>query len=804
MRVGADRTARRAPLAAPFEVDATRSEERLVMLLRLARGLRFSGGKGGRTGDWGPLLKDDETVLLAELLAGDPEDFRRDFLDAFAASRPDELERHLIALADWLADWIDRLTNARAAGARSLAVATNRLIAQFGDSDPLLHRLLEGGEQDRKALLEHSDVSQRETTERLAELRRLYFALLNAVDHVRDLAKDDWAASLASGQHEPAASLLISLAQVFEQVQARVNTFADRLTAFYYDDVLKIATKPGHPDSAHLILERDPGFKGSVVVREGDRFTLPRSAAGPAAEFVADSGLRLTDLKVRDVRTLRLQRDPLSTAESRLALISRARVDRLEIPGGAAGEAEARAIPLLGGDADRALSAGAAARIGLAISSPVLWLKEGERSIQVRLGLGVDPEGLAGIASELAKADRTHFLPLLGTFLGRWILGEADPLDPEAIEAIGARAAELGFVPSDTREPYSPAEAIQVLLGLQALTGLSGADLAQRRHLLRDALLENVFAASISVADGWWRIQRPVLRAQSEGPGAGVALLFHLSNEDPPVTACTPAVHGADWPTEAPVLQLLINDGALIYPLSLFRGVSLDDLDIDVQVDGLRDLRAYNQLGPLDASRPFMPFGPLPDLSSYLVVASPELARKRLTELTIRPEWAGLPPDGFDEHYAEYDAGLTNTSFRVDLSVLRDGVWQGVGVHSQPLFDDQRGLSRRPIRFERTALRSTWRPTDAELVLDQNARSGFARLQLAGPPTAFGHQLYPTILTDSLTAKARGKKSLTPNPPYTPVLSRLTLSYKAAAHIDVGSAAAGAAGPLSERVLHLH
>ena len=42
-------------------------------------------------------------------------------------------------------------------------------------------------------------------------------------------------------------------------------------------------------------------------------------------------------------------------------------------------------------------------------------------------------------------------------------------------------------------------------------------------------------------------------------------------------------------------------------------------LQIDVAVDGLKNLVAYNQHGQIDPSKPFQPFGPVPASNGYYV-----------------------------------------------------------------------------------------------------------------------------------------------------------------------------------------
>ncbi|HEX7944684.1 MAG TPA: hypothetical protein VF495_08470, partial [Phenylobacterium sp.] len=416
--------------------------------------------------------------------------------------------------------------------------------------------------------------------------------------------------------------------------------------------------------------------------------------------------------------------------------------------------------------------------------------------------------------------DEAAFSTLLGRLFALWVLPQKPRLDAEALEAIRICAAEFmdttefnvrSGVVDDARDGKFKKErhsAVNPFILMLAEMEPRYAD-DRRRSLIRDELVENVFDIALSTADGWHKIYRPVL---VEGPPATdpnrdtLTILFALSNEDPPITACAPQVHGEEWPTGAPVLRLRVNQHAALYPYSLLCGATLRACDVQVKVAGLRDVQAYNQIGPLDPTRPFAPFGPLPNIASYLVVGAPELARKYVTELTVRPEWAALPAHGFERHYEAYDEDFSAEAFSVDTSILRDGLWGGTGGRRARLFVEGEPPQGLPIAIDPSDLRARWRPDGQDFLASATARNSLVKLQLATPAGGFGHEAFPALLTRSVSAKRKVKdwrKTPLPQPPYTPLMERLTLSYTAGARIELGDVGSARAAP-GEAVLHLH
>jgi hypothetical protein len=302
-------------------------------------------------------------------------------------------------------------------------------------------------------------------------------------------------------------------------------------------------------------------------------------------------------------------------------------------------------------------------------------------------------------------------------------------------------------------------------------------------------------------------VRRPP--AEDAAGRSGLQIVLRLRPEDPPVTGCVAAVHGPQWQTQLPVFQLLLQPRAHLYAYSLLADATLDDVTVAVHVTGVRNVLVYNSYGRLDPSKPFAPFGPLPTLSSYLVLGAPEIARKHLESLTLNLEWGRLPQDdgGFDAYYRAYGADFQTGSFVSTVALLHEGQWHSAG--SQPLFalnpESDRLRTSIEISVDDAAVRKHWRASPEVCLFDKGARNGYVRLQLAGPPGAFGHAQYTTLLSETVAANARRKRpSKLPNPPYTPLLERLTLDYRARSTLSLVGGTVPTTASTAGRVMHLH
>lgn len=271
-----------------------------------------------------------------------------------------------------------------------------------------------------------------------------------------------------------------------------------------------------------------------------------------------------------------------------------------------------------------------------------------------------------------------------------------------------------------------------------------------------------------------------------------------------PIVNYNPEVHIRDsiaelFDTEWPIaLFILKQDKILPADRTRFENLILDQIGIEVKVENIKTLILQNELGVVDPSKPFQPFGIRPSVGSTLYIGCQEALTKPLSSLSLNLEWMGLPTKSFQTYYSYnkknpstklptvgvclYLPGqkqdvLENSDFKVKLALLNQGTWSNPPLE-QILFKD-----------EIPSFELNWA---TPLKLDPNlpsydrysseVKGGFLRLELSSPPDAFGHALFQIHYVQQIMAMTRpnAPQGLTlPNEPYTPTIKSLTLGYTA-------------------------
>lgn len=822
MSDGTDQRQRVPPILSvrPFRVDEVDFATRAAMQAALARHLRFVDLGGQDRGDWQRLFDNDESLVLARIAAIDLVALERQLTRDLEAAQPTPAV-HVIAL---MAQQVDRWWKALAGNTQPAARAVCEQIEQavalrlrgdlawmlghFGTlpwrGQPLTQAanglsalwLTPGtGEPALRALPATADNTA---------LRPIGFAFLSAICRLKHLAAELLPGSLPSGQHEPAAAMLMAFLKLYGTVQEGINRFAERHIDFYYRDCLGLRPAPARPDAQHLVCLREPRAAGEVLLPQGALFEAGKDANGRPIEFAGDHTLAVTEAAVAELYTLRQDRDAQISPERDFGFVTRIKAARLPVwP--AASLPPASALPchaLFGGDRG-ACSAVSDARLGLAIATPVLRLAEGEREIRVRLRVSPDDGGrsLSSLVDDTVQATslearRERF----GRVLVRWLIA-GDVLAPDDLQRLRDAASSLPGAASVG--PVDVDDALHLIQG----------EGTPSRGLLFSRLINGLFDFQLTTAQGWWT---PTATDISPHPEGGLLFVIRLRREDPAIVDCDLTLHGAEWATRWPLLRLDVSTHGRLYPYSLLSSLHLHEATLGVRVSGLKDVLLRNQLGRLDPSRPCHPFGPLPTTSSYLVFGSTEIAAKHLVNLTVHLEWSGLPTlaGGFGEWYRGYAPTYIAGEPTASLAILRDGQWQDCtgALARQALFSTEpahgRLLPLRALPFDPPSVRKHSRPNRPEPLDGPRVMGGLYRLRLMSPEGAFGHAAYPLVLADAVNRQARSRRPAPqPNPPYTPLLERLWLDYEAIDTIplDRADGEAGAVDGIEpSRLYHLH
>jgi hypothetical protein len=785
---GRDQAHRRPPALCGdyFQLNEMSFEQLVALAAEYARLVRFHQLDLSADGDWHQYFSADEAILMAKVVAVDSERMlarfalrlRRDTDYAGWAAR--DLRRP--PYSGQLDDIDSPMLLARALD--GVMTAMRSFQGHTGhEMRRLLQGILFGLERETMALSRASPLASvnrgagsprftdllewnwdaLDPKDRANAVQNSFHTLTQALRMLQNGIRQRLPLSLLSGDHDPGASLLIGFIKLFQQLLQRLNRFGDQRIDFYYRQVLEMRPQAQQPDSAFLVI-RPTAAARLIQIEAGAEFIGGVDADQRDIIYAAERAATLNDARVVAVHSLFFERDrklgTLGCQQRRFEMVQpdSDERDHEKLP----------PMPLMGAPKPgEPLHCGVDAGFGFAIASKVLLLREGERRVRVQFRYR-DPGG-----------------------------GDGHPIE-ECLRRMAEDAARDG----DGRAPGESDLFVKLFRGM--------------------------FRIALTTAEGWHQVRE--YRPGYSGLGGSrratqpdcLSLEFVLPPEAPATVGYLPALHGPGYDTLLPLLRFEMTRNEFRYPYDILSRWILRDIGIEVDVRGVRKLLLHNQIGQLSALAPFTPFGPLPEVGSYLIVGCEEILAKRLTDLSIDIEWAGLPvgPDGFAGHYRAYPTPLKSGDVLASLAVLADGKWFKPSV-AAPVFgyvvnpDNSRSNLTSPVnRISFQPTMPYYKPAAAPPAegtpyeYTTSSMNGLFKLTLESPDGALGHQQYPGLLSQVLMHNAQQKKEFLmrplPNPPYTPQIGGISLNYRAGAsiHFEKNGGAAGQAE--TDSFIHLH
>lgn len=278
--------------------------------------------------------------------------------------------------------------------------------------------------------------------------------------------------------------------------------------------------------------------------------------------------------------------------------------------------------------------------------------------------------------------------------------------------------------------------------------------------------LGDAFCAEISTSEGWMPISEYTLTYLS---ATGCLEFRLLLSSDFPATAVCDDAYGRI--TSGPVLRLLMNPDAVLYPYPWATKCRMTRMHIRVDVAGISTLDVQSVTGAVGVSNPFYPFGPLPERGAWMTWCNKEMAQKPLVTVGLTCEWQELPvsDNGYSDIYKAYIPPLDNSSFKVqtELSSRNQWVAQKPGLTGLFTYAFPKGKVSSTSSF-------TW-TIEKGLPFD-----GLFRLVLAEPEIGFGHIAYRRLFSEIMIRNSYKKKKVIPPPmPVTPLMDQVRASYTA-------------------------
>jgi hypothetical protein len=563
----------------------------------------------------------------------------------------------------------------------------------------------------------------------LARLDAIHSELLAAAARLRQAALDAETRELAAdGSHAPHVALLLAYLDAFAVLRSEVDRLTERHLRNYYGKRLAQTKLPVEPDRAHVV------------------FTLARGETSAA---------------------LSAGRELLAGTE-RFALLHDTIIDRTEI---------------------------AALRSTYEAS-----------------------DGVVRIATEADSADGA----------GAALADPASGYDAFGHEAL-TQVAPLGFAiaaPSLLQTGGTKVVTLTI-----ALSAPLPADLANPTRL------KSGFRVEFTGKKGW--VVADDVTATVGSDPTHFDLAFAVT-ADIAIVGLDTETHAVALGTTWPILRCTL-DQQQILP-TRWAGVHVKDITCSIVVIADANVVVVTDTGPANPQKPFQPFGPMPSVGSRFAIGSREVFSKRLTSLSVAVVWRDAPVD-LASYYSAYDAASASSgliqfivaanlkpfaakavlrldranvtgevqrveqeesaqppsdsslSFVIQPELLVRGAWQ---AFRDPIVDFTRAPSTwsfAPVSGETEETPFTWEPdeslpTFADVVAGLSR--GFVRFELTSPPFAFGHREYTGLVAAAVAATLNGSSDVTmPKPPWTPVISAVSLSHSATDTVTLGTAEPG-------------
>lgn len=273
-------------------------------------------------------------------------------------------------------------------------------------------------------------------------------------------------------------------------------------------------------------------------------------------------------------------------------------------------------------------------------------------------------------------------------------------------------------------------------------------------------------------------------------------LVLTLSGNDPAITPYVAKTHGYQLQTDLPVLMVrLRQERTTPYFYNTLASAVIASISLKVSVERMKTLAISNDFGPVDASKPFQPFGATPVKGQSLVIGSKEVFQKKLDSIKLHFKWQQRTrpygADDKDRFYFPYVVDLAalvepgfmtrmvlgpfedqGRAIHVQSSFLNNSQWTGHGP-GHTLYDPEYAITEPLENFIRDHPDSTENEFYAT-----DARLGFMQLSLE---SGFGHNQYLNDLTVFLKKGGTNPGSV----PVGPTLESLALDYTATQEIPL-------------------
>lgn len=754
-----------------FSVDERKLSDFLAFLKELSGEIDFHEDNQARKGidgerqTWRDFFTKDVSIIIASIISTDIDaiDRKFEFFVQRVASAYDpkdklilfeELFSYVLETANKLPNWlteVEQLFGLSGSIENEVQLELEDVIYQkLSNALRSLNTIVEQG-REVGILLHHTelpfpDVGVREESGELVQvfrgetlntmletgkvfLRATYHVIYNSLVYCRRHFQSHFELSLSDKEnHEPDVALLIVFLRLFEYAQKDLNEITLRHLEYYYRKILLQDNRPPVSDSVFVCFELVRNAN-SCHIPKGRTLFAGRNDNSDFIFYETQDSVQVTKASIASLKSVFISRvlEGQTWTYKLVTGIYGAPVANSNDGMGAPFYDKANDWPLFG---EEQYKSGRKtmdyANLGFAISSPMLMLKEGKRKVLFHIQF-----------TEKASSEGTYKKLVEDLMQGK----DPDDMHTALFEVFG-RGRDFAF---------------NVLISTQD-GWLDVADVASN----------NLFIESRP-----WSWNR-------------FTIGFTIPTSVPPIVP----MEGEGFSNRFPTVKFLLNPEKTPFSYTFLETLIFETVQIEVEVERVKDLVLFNDLGKLDGSQPFQALGPIPQIGSYTLVGNTEVFRKPLKYIRFHIDWQNMPSKGLQDYYRDYfdkEIDISEDKFKVHLTALSGYQFKpepeddqlefnlfpkdATTTHTFIELEDPRRLSIRP------------NPDIGPLEdFDKQTPIGFFKFELKEPKLAFGHSLYQERMSDvalhnsSLEEDTQMKY---PNPPFTPIVKSIELNYKA-------------------------
>ncbi len=196
-------------------------------------------------------------------------------------------------------------------------------------------------------------------------------------------------------------------------------------------------------------------------------------------------------------------------------------------------------------------------------------------------------------------------------------------------------------------------------------------------------LSEKIFTCFITGEKKWVENNSFSINAKSSGKAT---ITVNVQPGDPAITSYNEKIHQENYNNiDTPVIKFILSNTAGNDQYNDLKDVQIDTISIKVECGvhsasgtntstnptGIKELIISNDIGVVDPSKPFLPFGQNPKKGAGVVIGNQEVFCKKGAKIRLFVSWADIVPDIRNMDYNTVDIFFPTAQ----MKFLEDGVW---------------------------------------------------------------------------------------------------------------------------------